>query len=328
MTDTEITHAIKLFSKGQIRRFPFNGTTLQQLRGEVQNILQISDFVVKYEDDEGDFVTIGSDSELAYAFQLTGAHPLRLNIVQKDNTKSVEETQPPVATPSTPVDKNWKELKKEAKLHKLQFKQEKLQWKQDMKAAKVAMKEEVKQQKSLYVARFVRHVTVEDGYEFAGSTAFNKTWRFRNEGTVAWPDQTVLLCVGKKCDQLGAVTDSVKLNRSVLPGEEVDVSVAMTAPSAAGTYTGFWRLADPSGRKFGPRVRVQIKVVDSSSDEGESSSSSYGDLITQLESMGFNNKALNVRLLMRFNGDLDTVVRRLLRRQQKQAVANNKPNVQ
>jgi hypothetical protein len=322
MTETETTHAIKLFSKGQIRRFAFDGTTLQQLRGEIQNILQVSDFVVKYEDDEGDFVTIGTDSELVYAFQLNGARPLRLKIIHKDN-KSIEEVvEAPVANSPTASDKNWKEIKKEAKMHKLQFKQEKLQWKQDMKAAKVAMKEEMKQQKSLYVARFVKHVTAEDGYEFAPSTPFTKTWRFRNEGTVAWPEQSVLLCVGKKCDQLGAA-DSVKLNRSVLPGEEVDVSVAMTAPSAGGTYTGFWRLAEPSGRKFGPRVRVQIKVVDSSSSSSEGETSSYGDLVTQLESMGFNNKAVNVRLLMRFNGDLDKVVRKLLRRQQRLA-ANNK----
>jgi len=322
MTEFATSHAIKLFCKGEIRRFAFAGETVQQLRGEIQNLLQISEFVIKYEDDEGDFVTIGTDSELAYGFQLAGARPLRLKVVPKAKPESAADEKATALEAtfgkalSSPTEKPWKEMKKEAKMVKIQFKQEKQLWKEELKAARLAKKEEMKQQKNMYVARFVKHVTAEDGQEFAPGTTFLKTWRFRNEGTVAWPEKSVLLCVGKKSDQIGAVSDSIVLEKSVFPGEEVDVSVPMTAPSAGGSYTGFWRLADPSGRKFGPRVRVQIKVVDSSSSSSDEGSS-YGDMLTQLESMGFTNKALNVKMLVRTNGNLDKVVRKLLKRQQK-----------
>jgi len=48
----------------------------------------------------------------------------------------------------------------------------------------------------------------------------------------------------------------------VQPGESIDVSVPLYAPSASGKYVGYWRLCEPSGKKFGQRVRVQIQVED------------------------------------------------------------------
>jgi len=180
MTETVFTnsHAVKLFYKGQIRRFSFGGDSLQQLCDEIQNLVTPSgEFVVKYEDDEGDFVTVENDSELAYAFELVGSRPLRLKIVIKaNNLESMDE-----GVVSAPIslghmaskEKPWKEIKKEAKMGKFQFKQARHQWKQEMKAAKQGMKEE----KSRYGVRFVKHVTADDGFEFAPSTPFVKTWR-------------------------------------------------------------------------------------------------------------------------------------------------------
>jgi len=61
--------------------------------------------------------------------------------------------------------------------------------------------------------------------------------------------------------------DSVLANsEKVLPGESIDVSVSLKAPPKEGKYVGYWRLVDPSGKKFGQRVRVQIQVVDSESN--------------------------------------------------------------
>jgi len=53
----------------------------------------------------------------------------------------------------------------------------------------------------------------------------------------------------------------------VMPGEEVDVDVEMTAPSSLGRYLGYWRLMGPRGRKFGQRVWCHIQVVDPSAPE-------------------------------------------------------------
>jgi len=53
----------------------------------------------------------------------------------------------------------------------------------------------------------------------------------------------------------------------VMPGEEVDVAVEMTAPADLGRYLGYWRLVGPHGRrKFGQRVWCHVQVVDPSQE--------------------------------------------------------------
>jgi len=326
MTDTVIPNArtIKVFFKDEIRRFSTSESSFHQLYVQIQSLLEIgSEFTVRYQDDEADWVTIKSDAELTFAFsQLPSNQALKLRIVEKSSSEKVA-VSPGTLRSTISTEKPWKQFKMEAKLAKKEWKAESKEWKNEAKLAKKEWKTEAKAEKfakipkSLYVARFVKHVTVEDGSELSPGTSFIKTWRFRNEGTIAWPMNSVLLCVGKKADRLGSV-ECVVIERSVVPGEEIDVSVNMTAPSGGGSYTGYWKLADPSGRKFGPRVRVQIKVVDSSSssDEGNSSSS-WGEMLSQLDSMGFTNKGLNVKLLVKTRGNLDKVIRKLLKREEK-----------
>lgn len=339
------SHPVKIFIKGEIRRFSFVGTSFDMLCAAIRPLLDVKEFSVRYEDEEGDLVTIRSDAELSYALSLAGTRPLRLRVEEK-TVVSDAPVSPVFGTPTRTLssEKSWKELKLEAKMAKKQFKEElksakwegkeakmaKKQFHEELKAAKweekaaifeakMAKREHHGSPKSSFVARFVKHVTVDDGAEFCPSTSFVKTWRFRNEGTIPWPENSVLLCVGKKADQIGATTRSVILPRSVMPGEEVDVSVNMIAPAAGGSYTGFWKLADPSGRKFGPRVRVQIKVIDSSSSSSDEAPSSWGEMLAQLESMGFTNKALNVKLLVKTHGNIDKVIRKLLKKEEKKS---------
>jgi len=330
---TLAAHPIKIFTKGEIRRFNFVGSSFDQLCAAVQPLAQANEFSLSYEDEEGDWVTIKSDAELSYALALTGTRALKLRVLEKTPTP---EVSPKAAFVSAIGSSSWKDLKKEAKHAKRQIKDEVKAAKWEAKAELKAVKYEAKaawieaklakrdSPKTSFVARFVKHVTVEDGSEFPPSTPFMKTWRFRNEGTIPWPENSVLLCVGKKADQIGATTNSVVIPRCVMPGEEIDVSVNMMAPSGGGSYTGFWRLADPSGRKFGPRVRVQIKVVDSSSSSSDEGSSSWGEMLSQLESMGFTNKGLNVKLLVKTHGNLDKVIRKLLKKEEKKSGATKK----
>jgi len=42
--------------------------------------------------------------------------------------------------------------------------------------------------------------------------------------------------------------------------KELDVAVDFTAPSRRGRYVSYWRMASPSGQKFGQRVWVLIQV--------------------------------------------------------------------
>lgn len=112
-------------------------------------------------------------------------------------------------------------------------------------------------------ARFVQDVTIFDGTEFAPGCPFTKIWRLRNSGTCAWPRATQLVHVGG--DELGATTAfNIELPEDGLnPDSEAEVSVDLVAPEKPGRYVSHWRLASPSGQKFGHRVWVLIQVVPS-----------------------------------------------------------------
>jgi hypothetical protein len=71
---------IKVATQKETRRFLFEGTQYEQLATFICQIFGLSkdSVVIKYSDDEGDFVTISSDEELNFARQLAGTGPLRL----------------------------------------------------------------------------------------------------------------------------------------------------------------------------------------------------------------------------------------------------------
>jgi hypothetical protein len=74
-------------------------------------------------------------------------------------------------------------------------------------------------------------------------------------------------------NQMGSTT-SVRLPGYVSPGQSVDVSVTLTAPSLIGRYTGYWMLRNPSGTLFGYGEKanesfyVEIKVRDADLPHG------------------------------------------------------------
>jgi hypothetical protein len=95
-----------------------------------------------------------------------------------------------------------------------------------------------------------------------------KTWRLRNDGDLAWPAAAGLVFV--KGDELHQ--NPVHHVGAVAPGEEVDISVVLTAPPVAGRFVSYWRLsADAEAERdrwhhhlhlpFGQRVWAQIVVT-------------------------------------------------------------------
>ncbi|EHA8588420.1 protein NBR1 [Cocos nucifera] len=109
-------------------------------------------------------------------------------------------------------------------------------------------------------SRFIRDVTVLDGTLMPPSTPFTKIWRMCNNGTTRWPCGTHLVWVGG--DQF-ANCCSVQLEIPVngFPVDTViDIAVDFRAPLRPGRYVSYWRLASPSGQKFGQRVWVLIQV--------------------------------------------------------------------
>jgi len=117
-------------------------------------------------------------------------------------------------------------------------------------------------------ARFISDVAVFDGTQVAPGTTFIKIWKLKNTGEVPWPAGTRMLFVSG--DQM-TTEMSVPIGRDspVMPGEEVDIAVEITAPSDLGRYLGYWRLTGPHcRRKWGQRVWCHVQVVDPSQPAG------------------------------------------------------------
>lgn len=91
-------------------------------------------------------------------------------------------------------------------------------------------------------------VTVPDNTQFAPGQSFTKTWRLTNSGTCTWSKEyTLELFSGEK---MGAPA-SVALTQNVAPGQSIDISVDMVAPSNPGTYQGNWKLRNAAKTWFG-----------------------------------------------------------------------------
>jgi hypothetical protein len=97
-------------------------------------------------------------------------------------------------------------------------------------------------------ASFIADVTVPDGMLVDPGSTFTKTWRVQNKGTCTWDSSYSLVFVSG--DQLAAAS-SYPLTQNVGPEQTADLSIPMTAPSAAGTYYGEWRLLTPWGGTMG-----------------------------------------------------------------------------
>ena len=98
-------------------------------------------------------------------------------------------------------------------------------------------------------AAFVEDITIPDGTLLEPGETFVKTWRLKNTGTCTWTSG--YLVVFDEGDALGAPASFPLTTGEVNPGEEVDISVELTAPEEPGTYRGDWKLRNPAGAVFG-----------------------------------------------------------------------------
>ncbi|NTW12812.1 MAG: hypothetical protein HGA30_05835 [Anaerolineales bacterium] len=92
------------------------------------------------------------------------------------------------------------------------------------------------------LGQFVRDVTIPDGTSFTPGATFTKTWRIRNAGTCNWSGYSLVFDSG---DAMSG-TSPIAIG-TVGPGQEIDLSVNLTAPATNGSYRGYWRIRNPSG---------------------------------------------------------------------------------
>lgn len=95
---------------------------------------------------------------------------------------------------------------------------------------------------------FITDVTVPDGTIALPGSTFNKTWRVKNTGVTTWDTTYTLVVVDG--DPMGAPANGVALPKAVRPGEEVDITVSLTAPTKPGTYQTYFRFRNANGHFF------------------------------------------------------------------------------
>ena len=122
------------------------------------------------------------------------------------------------------------------------------------------------------IAEFVSDVTVVDGTVFKPGELFTKIWRLKNIGSCTWTTNYAL--VFQSGDSMSAA-ESQNLPNDVSPGQSIDVTTYLTAPSQPGRYKGYWQLQNTSGE------RLLIK-------NGSTDSLFYVDIVVAADTAAFS----------------------------------------
>jgi uncharacterized protein YkwD len=107
-------------------------------------------------------------------------------------------------------------------------------------------------------AVLLEDVTIPDDTRVTAGESFTKTWRFKNTGTCHWKGYTINFLAG---DRMGA-PDSAPVP-DTLAGSTVDVSVDLTAPTADGSYSGYFTLKNADGESInvGTEKSFWVKII-------------------------------------------------------------------
>ena len=108
-----------------------------------------------------------------------------------------------------------------------------------------------------YDLTYVTDVTIPDNTVMTPHKAFTKTWKVKNTGYCAWESGFTLVFTG--WDAMGGTTQT--LTEKVYPGEEIELSLSLTAPSTPGKARSNWRMTTDSGAYFGDELYLVINVV-------------------------------------------------------------------
>ncbi len=100
--------------------------------------------------------------------------------------------------------------------------------------------------------------SVADDTSFAPGQSFTMTWTIKNTGSSTWTIAYLLRFYGGSA--FGAPTE-IPLSRAVAPGDQIDISIQMKAPTKTGTYDSTWVMANPNRFNFKQPVYLRIKVA-------------------------------------------------------------------
>jgi hypothetical protein len=106
----------------------------------------------------------------------------------------------------------------------------------------------------------VADVTYPDYSEVVAGTNFIKTWQVQNLGPSTWNMNYRLIFGWGGVGTNWKTTAASYFTTTVLPGEKLEISVELMAPTVAGTYSAAFRLQNDKGYNFGPAQTVIIVV--------------------------------------------------------------------
>jgi len=116
-------------------------------------------------------------------------------------------------------------------------------------------------------ALFIEDVSIPDGTILISGQVFTKTWRLRNIGSCSWDEDYALVLVDG--EPMNA-PESIEIPSVVNPGDDIELSVTMTAPTDPGAYEAAWKLRNQEGVVFGigpgSNQAFWVKVIVDSSE--------------------------------------------------------------
>jgi hypothetical protein len=105
-------------------------------------------------------------------------------------------------------------------------------------------------------SQFISDITIPDGTVIAPGGSFVKTWAIRNSGTCAWGGGYNAVFVAGQ--PLGA--SSPQPIPAAGPGDTINISINMVAPTTPGNSSSVWQLQASNGVVFGTRFDAVIVV--------------------------------------------------------------------
>lgn len=109
-------------------------------------------------------------------------------------------------------------------------------------------------------AMFITDVTIPDGTVISPGQPFTKTWRLQNAGSCTWDSRYKL--VFENGDPLGVPAGYAQALTSgqISTGQNLDITVNLTAPLSSRSYKGYWGIREPTAGKIFTSFTVVIQV--------------------------------------------------------------------
>jgi hypothetical protein len=152
--------------------------------------------------------------------------------------------------------------------------------------------------------------TIPDGTVMQPGETFWKTWRLKNNGTCTW--NSAYKIVYWSGDLMGGLQE-YQFPEVVAPGEDVDVTLFLKAPTANGNVTSYWKLQSEWGGQFGvgqydQPFYVQINVNDASNPKYTVTNVTY-DIVREPAFGCHTNQWYTVHATITTNGPVDVFYR-------------------